>query len=155
MSPKRSHKLKTKKNVKYKKFSSLLTFWWWNFWWCSFDFIPKIKISKIFKKCWMAKFLRLTWIYISELLVNYINMNLYYISCQICNGYLMNLIEYIHCQILGLVQKITWMQKKSADKNKLKVDNYKSIAILNAFQYERYQIDCSWRVTGIFIGNTD
>ena len=63
----------------------------------------------------------------------YLRIDEYSLSFQICNGYLINLIEQIYRQILEFVQWITSRQKNTADTHILKVNNYQFATILNVF----------------------
>ena len=63
----------------------------------------------------------------------YLRIDEYSISSQICDGFLINLIEQIYRQILEFVQWITSRQKSTADTHILKVNNYQFAAILNVF----------------------
>ena len=63
----------------------------------------------------------------------YLRIDEYSLSSQICDGFLINLIEQIYRQILEFVQWITSRQKSTADTHILKVNNYQFAAILNVF----------------------
>ena len=53
----------------------------------------------------------------------YLRIDEYSLSSQICDGFLINLIEQIYRQILEFVQWITSRQKSTADTHILKVNN--------------------------------